>query len=172
MLLYNDITILIIQYCMKKCFGLIGVLNVYLMYVYFYLLKVKGFIAITLSVDLSVQMCSVHFFYYVENQKFLHHKNIAVDPRVFQDFDPRSFRQFPGLREEKCKIRFRSVSFLSRKIVFFSSHPDCYDLNVCHYYDHGHMDQFNVTGRKIVYPCLVPIFLWKIMRISYFTKHF
>lgn len=119
MLLYNDITILIIQYCMKKCFGLIGVLNIYLMYVYFYLLKVKGFIAITLSVDLSVQMCSVHFFYYVENWKFLHHKNIAFDPRVFQDFDPRSFRQFQGLREEKCKIRFRSVSFLSRKIAFF-----------------------------------------------------
>lgn len=77
MLLYNDITILIIQYCMKKCFGLIGVLNIYLMYVYFYLLKVKGFIAITLSVDLSVQMCSVHFFYYVENWKFLQGRKSA-----------------------------------------------------------------------------------------------
>lgn len=140
MLLYNDITILIIQYCMKKCFGLIGVLNIYLMYVYFYLLKVKGVYSNHLVCRFVCAIVFGPFFYYVENWKFLHHKNITFDPRVFHDFDPRSFRQFQGLREEKCKIRFRSVSFLSRKNVFFSSHPDCYDLNVCHYYDHGHMD--------------------------------
>lgn len=61
--------------------------------------------------------------------------------------------------------------FLEKKMDFCSSHQDCYDLKVCHQYDHGHMDYFNVIGRKIVYLCLVPIFLWKIMRISYFTKN-
>lgn len=110
------------------------------------------------------------FFYHVQNWKFLHHKKIAYDPRVCHDFDPRSFGQVQCHLEEKCKIRFRSISFLGRKIEFFSTHQECYGLKVCHHLDHCYMGKFNVPGRKSVYPCLVHIFLWKIMRISYFTK--
>lgn len=103
--------IFIIQYSMKKCFGLIGVLNIYFIYVYLYLMKVKG--------GYSNQLVCP-FFYYVENWKFLHHRKIAFDPRVCHEFDPRSLGQVQGLREEKSRIRFRSISFLWRNIgVFF-----------------------------------------------------
>lgn len=103
--------IFIIQYSMKKCFGLIGVLNIYFIYVYLYLMKVKG-------VYSNQLVCP--FFYYVENWKFLHHRKIAFDPRVCHEFDPRSLGQVQGLREEKSRIRFRSISFLWRNIgVFF-----------------------------------------------------
>lgn len=71
-------------------------------------------------------VCAIVFgpvFYYVENWKFLHHKKIAYDPRVCHDFDARSFGQVQCHWEEKCKIRFRSISFLWRKNWFFFFTP-------------------------------------------------
>lgn len=105
--------IFIIQYSMKKCFGLIGVLNIYFIYVYLYLMKVKG-------VYSNQLVCP--FFYYVENWKFLHHRKIAFDPRVCHEFDPRSLGQVQGLREEKSRIRFRSISFFMEKHWGFFLH--------------------------------------------------
>lgn len=123
--------IFIIQYSLKKCFGLIGVLNIYFMYVYLYLMKVKGVYSNQLVCPFVWAIWFGPFLYYIENWKFLHHQNIAFDPRVCHNFDPRSFGKVQGLREEKCRIRFRSISFFIEK--------DCYDLKVCHYYDHAHL---------------------------------
>lgn len=46
--------------------------------------------------------------------KFLHHTKIAYDLRVCKDLESRSFGQ--GHWQKKCKIRFRSISFLWRTI--------------------------------------------------------
>lgn len=155
---------------MKKCFGLIGVPNIYLMYVYLYPMELRGFIAITLSVHLSVQSCPVRFFIMYKIGSSYITKRLPMTQGCVMILTQDHLGKFNVTWRKSAKFVSALYLFQGEKLNFFSTHQECYGLKVCHHLDHCYMGKFNVPGRKSVYPCLVHIFLWKIMRISYFTK--
>lgn len=68
MISYNDIIhiFFLFQYSTKKCFGLICVLNIYLIYAYTQW-RLRGFIAITFVCPFVCAIVSGPVFYHVEN---------------------------------------------------------------------------------------------------------
>lgn len=127
---------------------------------YLYIMKVKGFKVITLSVHLSVQLCPVIF---------LLCRKLEVLTSWFMILTQCYLGKFNVTGRKSAKFVSNLYLFYGEKWIFFLHTKTVIWRCVIILTMVKLASSMSLEGK--LYTWLVLIFLWKIMRLSYFTKN-